>query len=103
VAMAAEAVSSMQRPISKSTNAREVEVGRAVDARTMSWVFAMPRCKMIEAVRRSVAVILNQQVPRARHYLDVVFMSDACAAGPPRCSPQAASGGMTPFLKMKQP
>ncbi|MCK1730085.1 hypothetical protein [Bradyrhizobium sp. 142] len=32
VAMAAEAVSSMQRHISKSTNALEVEVARAVDA-----------------------------------------------------------------------
>jgi hypothetical protein len=34
--MAAEAVSSMQRHISKSTNASEVEAARAVDPRTMS-------------------------------------------------------------------
>jgi hypothetical protein len=30
----------------------EAEVARAVDARTMSGVFAMPRCKMIDAVQR---------------------------------------------------
>jgi hypothetical protein len=51
-AMVAEAVSTMQPHISKSTNAREAEAARAVDARTMSRVLAMPRCKMIDALQR---------------------------------------------------
>jgi len=52
LAMVAEAGSSMQRHISKSTNARELEAERAVDAWMMSAVLAMPRCKMTEAAQR---------------------------------------------------